>query len=145
MGVKRSLRSSSSKATEPSTLKSNRPLLGGEESPPIEEKWIIPPFFEDYLFDKSFDWEFVSCSTNPLYTACGEPNDLLTTDVELKHIPRLDTCKGDFAPTIDVVFKSHTPLCKGWRSWCRRVLIHPPFMDILQGVHLMHTAWCFLA
>ena len=39
---------------------------------------------------------------------CGEPNDLLTIDLELKNIPRLGTCREDFAPTVDVIFKSHT-------------------------------------
>lgn len=58
MGVKCSLRSN--------TSKSNRPLLGGEENPSTKEKWIIPPFFEDYLFNKSFDWESIPCSANPL-------------------------------------------------------------------------------
>ena len=82
MGVKRSLRSRSSKIIEPLTPKINRPLLGGEENPPTEEQWIIPPFFEDYLFDKSFDWEPVPCSADPPYTACGETDDLLTMDLE---------------------------------------------------------------
>jgi len=43
-------------------------------------------------------------------------------DLDLKHIPRLGTCRGDFAPTTDVVFKSQPSISKGWRSWCRRVL-----------------------
>ena len=55
MGVKRGLRSSSAKFSETSPSKSNKPLLGGDENPYIEEQWIIPPFFEDYLFDKSLD------------------------------------------------------------------------------------------
>ena len=115
MGVKHSLRSRSSKATEPSTLKANRSLVGGEENPPIEEQQIIPPppLFEDYLFNKSFDLEFVSCSADPPYIACGQPDDLLTMDVELKHILQLGTCRGDFTPTTDVVFKSHTSFSKG--------------------------------
>ena len=64
-------------------------------------------------------------------------------DLELKHIPRLDTCKGDFSPTIDVVFKSHPSVFKGWRSWCRRVLAHPPFVDILQRVKFVETILVF--
>ena len=55
------------------------------------EQWIIPPFFEDYLFDKSFGWESIPCSAGPPYTTCGETNDLLTMDLELNHIPRLGT------------------------------------------------------
>ena len=106
-------------------------MLGGEENPSTQKQWIILPFFEDYLFDKSFDWEFVPCFAEPPYTACGDPNNLLTMDLELKHIPWPSTCKGDFAPTTDVGFKSHTSIYKGWRSWCQRVLTHPPFMDTL--------------
>ena len=131
MGVKHDLRSSSAKFVESSASKGNKPLLGGDENPSIEEQWIVPPFFEDYLFDKSLDWDSTPYSENPPYTTCGELDDLLTMDLELKYIPRLGTCKGDFAPTIDVVFKSHTSVSRGWRSWCRRVLAHPPFMDIL--------------
>lgn len=93
MGAKRTLRSSSSKAVEPLTPKINRPLLGGDENPSIEEQWIIPPFFEDYLFDKSFDWDFVPCSSDPLYMECGELDDMLTMDLDLKHIPQLGTCR----------------------------------------------------
>ena len=55
MGVKHNLKSSSLMIIEPSTSKINRPLLGGEENPSTKEQWIIPPFFEDYLFGKSFD------------------------------------------------------------------------------------------
>ena len=113
MGVKRGLWSSSTKFAEPSASKGNKPLLGRDENPSIEEQWIIPPFFEDYLFYKSLDWDSTPCSEDPPYTACGEPDDLLTMDLELKHIPRLSTCKGDFTPTIDVVFKSHTSISKG--------------------------------
>ena len=118
MGVKCNLRSRSSNIIEPLTPKINRPLLGGEENPFIEEQWIIPPFFEDYLFDKSFDWEPIPCSADPPYTACGETDDLLTMDLELNHIPQLGTCRADFAPTTDVVFKFHTSVSKGWRCWC---------------------------
>lgn len=143
MGVKRSLKSSFLKITDPSTPKINRPLLGGEENPSNEEQWIIPPFFKDYMFNKSFDWESVPCYSGPPYIAFEEPDDLLTKDLELKHIPRLDTCRGDFAPTIVVIFKSHTSISKDWRSWCRRVLTHPHFMDILQKVHLVHTMLVF--
>ena len=75
--------------------------------------------------------------------AYGKPDDLLTMDLELKHIPSLGTCRGDFAPTVDVVFKSHTSVSRGWRSWCRRVLAHPPFMDILQRVKLVETILVF--
>ena len=64
-------------------------------------------------------------------------------DLDLKHIPRLGTYRGDFAPTIDVVFKSYTSISKGWRSCCRRVLAHAPFIDILQRVHLVHTVLVF--
>ena len=64
-------------------------------------------------------------------------------NLDLKHIPWLGTCKGDFAPTTNVVFKSYTSVSKDWRSWCRRVLTHPPFMDILQMVHLVHTMLVF--
>ena len=55
MGVERGLRSSSAKFAKSSASKGNKPLLGGDENPSIEEQWIIPPFFEDYLFDKSLD------------------------------------------------------------------------------------------
>ena len=143
MGVKRNVRSSFLKNIEPSTLKINRPLLGWKENPSTEEQWIIPPFFEDYLFNNSFDWDSVLYSLNPPYTARGELDDLLTMDLDLKHIPWLGTCRGDFSPTIDVVFKSHTSISKGWRSWCQRVLTHPPFMGILKKVHLMHTVLVF--
>lgn len=122
MGAKRTLRSSTSKVVEPSAPKISRPLVGGDENPSTEEQWIIPPFFEAYQFDKSFDWDSVHCSLNPSYTACGEPDDLLTMDLDQKHIPRLGTCKGDFASTTNMVFKSHTSVSKGWRSWCRMVL-----------------------
>ena len=64
-------------------------------------------------------------------------------DLELKHIPQLGPCRGDFAPTTDMAFKSHTFVSKGWRSWCQRVLTYPPFMDILQKVHLVHTVLVF--
>ena len=64
-------------------------------------------------------------------------------DLDLKHIPRLGTYGGDFAPTVDVVFKSHTSVSRGWRSWCRRVLAHPPFMDTLQRVKLVDTIFVF--
>ena len=64
-------------------------------------------------------------------------------DLDLKHIPRLGTYKGDFAPTTNVIFKSHTSVSKGWSNWCRRVLTHPPFMDILQRVHLLQTVLSF--
>ena len=60
-----------------------------------------------------------------------ESDDLLTMDQDLKHIPRPGICRGDFAPTIYVVFKSHTSVSRGWRSWYQRVLAHLPFMDIL--------------
>ena len=116
MGVKRGLRSSFAKFSEPSASKGNKPFLEGDENPSIEEQWIIPPFFEDYIFDKSLDWDSAPYSEDPPYTTCGEPDDFLTMDLELKHIPRLDTCRGNFAPTIDVVFKSHTSVCRGWRS-----------------------------
>ena len=109
----------------------NRPLLGGEKNPSTKEQWIISPFFEDYLFAKSFDWESIPCSIDPPYIAYGEPNDLLPMDLEFKHIHWLGTCRRDFAPTTNVVFKSHTSISKRWRSWCKRVLTHPPFMDIL--------------
>ena len=68
MGAKHTLRSSSSKVVEPSTLMINSPLQGRDESPSTEEQWIFPPphLFEDYLFDKSFDWDSVPCSLNPL-------------------------------------------------------------------------------
>ena len=131
MGVKRGLQSSFAKFAESFALKGNKPLLGGDESLSIEEQWITPSFFEDYLFDKSLDWNLIRCFEDPPYTACGEPDDLLTMDLELKHIPRLSTCRGDFAPTIDVVFKSYTLVSRGWRSWCRRVFAYPRFMDIL--------------
>ena len=47
MGAKHTLRSSSLKVVEASTPKINRPSLGGNENPSIEEQWIVPPFFED--------------------------------------------------------------------------------------------------
>ena len=131
IGVKRGLRSSSAKFAESSSLKGKILLLGGDENLSIEEQWIIPPFFEDYLFDKSLDWDSTLCSEYHSYIVCREPNDLLTMDLELKHIPRLGTCKGDCAPTIDVVFKSHTSISRGWKSWCQRVFAYPPLMDIL--------------
>ena len=43
MGAKHTLRSSSSKVVEPSTLMINSPLQGRDESPSTEEQWIIPP------------------------------------------------------------------------------------------------------
>ena len=116
MGVKHGLRSSSAKFSKPFASKGNKPLLRGDENPSIEEQWIFPPFFEDYLFDKKSQLGLTPYSEDPPYTACREPNDLLTMDLELKHIPRLGTCRGDFAPTIDVVFKSHTSVSRGWRS-----------------------------
>ena len=116
IGVKHGLRSSSTRFSESTPSKSNKPLLGGDENPSIEEQWIIPPFFEDYLFDKSPDWDSAHCSEDLPYTACGELEDILTMDLELKHIPRLGTCRGDFAPTIDVVFKAHTSVSRGWSS-----------------------------
>ena len=64
-------------------------------------------------------------------------------DLELKHIPRLGTCRRDFSPTIDVVFKSHTSISRGWKSWCRMVFAHPPFMDILQRVKFVETNLVF--
>jgi len=88
------------------------------------------------MFEKCFDWDFFPYSSNPLYPECGELDDLLTMDLDLKHIPQLGTCRGDVTSTTDVVFKSHTSIFKGWRSWCRRVLTHPPFVEILQKVHL---------
>ena len=143
MGFKRKLRSSFSKITDPLTPKINRSQQEGEENPSTEEQWIIPPFFKDYLFNKNFDWDSVPYFSDSPYKACGEPNDLLTMDLDLKHIPRLGTCRGDFAPTTVVVFKSHTSVSKGWRSCCQRVLTHPPFMDILQKVCLVHTVLAF--
>ena len=118
MGAKRTLKSSSSKAIKPSTPKINRPLLGGDENPSTKEQWIIPPFFENYLFDKSFDQDFVPYSSNPLQPECGELDGLLTMDSDLKHIPQLGTCRGDVSSTTDVVFKSHTSISNGWRNWC---------------------------
>ena len=82
----------------------------------VIEQWVIPSYLGDNLFYESFDWESLLCSADPLYTACGEANDLLTLDLDLKHVPRLGTCRGDFAPSIDMVFKSHTSVFKGWRS-----------------------------
>ena len=87
MGFKCNLRSNSSKITKPSTTKINRPLLGGEKNPSTEEQWIICHFFEDYLFNKSFDRDYVPCSSDSPYIACGEPDDLLTMDLDFKHIP----------------------------------------------------------
>ena len=116
MGVKYNLRSSSSKVTKPSTPKTNRPLLGGDEKLSTMEQCIIPSLFEDYMFNKSLDWGPFPFSVDPPYIACGELDDLLIMDLEVKHVPRLGTCNGDFAPTIDVVFKSHTSVSKGWRS-----------------------------
>ena len=80
IGVKRGLKSSFAKFAKPSTPKGNKPLLGGDENPSIEEQWIIPPFFEDYLHDKSLKWDSAPCYKDPPYTACGEPDDLLTMD-----------------------------------------------------------------
>ena len=42
MGVKRGLKSSSIEFAEPTPSKSNKPLLGGDKNPSIEEQWIIP-------------------------------------------------------------------------------------------------------
>ena len=91
MGVKRGLGSSFTKFVEPTPSKSNKPLLEGDKNPSIEEQWIIPPFFEDYLFDKSLNWDLALCSKDPPYTVCQEPNDLLIIDMELKHIPSKST------------------------------------------------------
>ena len=106
MGVKRGFRSSFDKFTKPSPSKSSKPLLGGDENPSIEEQWIIPP-----VFDKSLDWDLVPCSEDPPYTACGEPDDLLTTDMELKHIPRLGTCRGVRIYVIHLLGTYVTILC----------------------------------
>ena len=106
-------------------------------------KWIIPPFFKDYLFDKSLDRDSAPSSEDPPNMACREFDDLLTMDLELKHIPRLGTCRWDFVPTIDVVFKSHISFSRCWRNWCQRVLAHPPFIDILQRVKLVETVLVF--
>ena len=65
ISVKHGLRSSSTKFVEPSPSKSSKPLLGGDESIFIEEQWTIPPFFENYLFDKSLDWDLAPCSERP--------------------------------------------------------------------------------
>ena len=145
MGVKRGLISSFTKFSKLTPLKSSKPILGGDENHPIEGQWIIPPFFKNYLFDKSLDWDSTSCSKDPPYTTCGEADDLLTMDLELKHIRRLGTCRGDFAPTVDVVFESYTSVSKGWRRWCRGVLTHPPFMEILQRVKLMDNILVFFS
>lgn len=102
-----------------------------------------PSRFEDYLFDNGFDWKSIPCSADPPSTACGVPIVILTIDLDLKHIPWLDICMGNFALTTNVVFKSHTSVSKGWRSRCRIVLTHTPFMDILQKVHLVHTMLVF--
>ena len=136
MGVKRGLRSNFAKFSEPSPSKINRLLLGGDENPFTKEQWIIPSIFEDYLFDKILNWDSVSCSKDPPYTVCGEPDDLLTMDLDLKPIPRLDTCRGDFASTIDVVIKFHTSVSRGWRSWCQKVLAHPPSWTFYKGCAL---------
>ena len=61
MGVKRSLRFSSAKVAESSASKGNKPLLGGDENPSIEEQWIIPSFFEDCLLDIILDWNSTPC------------------------------------------------------------------------------------
>ena len=111
MGVKRGLRSSFAKFLEPFASKGNKTLLGGDENPSIEEQWS--PFFEDYLFDKSLDWDSTPYFDDPPYTASREHDDLLTMDLELKHIPRLGTYRGDFSPTVYVVFKSHTSVSRG--------------------------------
>ena len=118
MGVKRALRSSSSKFFETSNPKTNKPLLGGNENTSIEERWVIPSFLRDNLFDESFDWESLPYSADPPYTGCRGPGDLLTIDLDLKHVPRLGTCRGDFSLSTDVVFKSYTYIYKGWRSQC---------------------------
>ena len=47
-----------------------------------------PSFLWDYLFDKSLDWDSAPCFADPPYIACGEPDDFLTMDLELKNIPR---------------------------------------------------------
>ena len=67
MGVKHGLRSSFAKFSEPSPSKSSKPLLGGNENLSIEEQWIIPFFFEVYLFDKSLDCDLTPCSEDPLH------------------------------------------------------------------------------
>ena len=144
MGVKRGLRSNFAKFSEPSPSKINRLLLGGDENPFTKEQWIIPSIFEDYLFDKILNWDSVSCSKDPPYTVCGEPDDLLTMDLDLKPIPRLDTCRGDFASTIDVVIKFHTSVSRGWRSWCQKVLAHPPSWTFYKGCVLCPQYFFFL-
>ena len=83
MDVKRGLRSSSTKFSKPTPSKSNKLLLGGDENPSIEEQWIIPPFFKDYLFDKSLDWDSTPYFGDHSYMACREPDDLSTMDLEL--------------------------------------------------------------
>ena len=71
MGFKRTLRSTSSKITKALTPKIGRQLLGGEENPSVKEQWIIPSFFGDNLFDKSFAWESLPYPMEPPYMACG--------------------------------------------------------------------------
>lgn len=143
MGSKLALRSYSSKIIETTNPMINRPLLGGDENPLVEEHWVIPYFLGDNLFDESFDWESLPYSKDPTYIACGEPDDLLIIDLDLKHIPWLGTYRGDFDPSTNVVFKSHTSISKGKRSWCRRVLTNPFYVKILQKVQLMDIILVF--
>ena len=105
MSTKHGLRSIFAKFLESSPSNINSLLLGGDENSSTEEQWIISPFFKDHLFDKSLDWDSIPCSEDPPCIACGEPDDLLTMDMDLNHILRLDTCRREFAPTIDMVFK----------------------------------------
>ena len=52
MAPRKSLCSSSFKVSEDlATLKGNKTLLGGSENPSPPESWVVPAFFEDYMFD----------------------------------------------------------------------------------------------
>uniref|UniRef100_A0A2N9J539 Uncharacterized protein n=1 Tax=Fagus sylvatica TaxID=28930 RepID=A0A2N9J539_FAGSY len=113
---------STSKASEdPEVLKGNKTLLGGSENPPAPKSWANPNFFEDYLFDKTPLKSFHVCnSDDPPLFVYSVPDHLLLMDIDLKQIPCLVVSRGDFAPSVDVVFKSHTS-SKGWKSWCQHL------------------------
>ena len=86
MGAKRTIRSNSSKVVEPSTPKINRPLMGGDEILQPMSSGSFPLSLKTTCLIK------VLIGTVPYtldlpYMACGELGDLLTMDLDLKHIP----------------------------------------------------------
>jgi hypothetical protein len=118
-------------------------LLGGSENPPAPESWANSNFFEDYLFDKTPLKSFHVCNSDDHpFLVYSVPDHLLLMDIDLKQIPRLVVSRGDFAPSVDVVFKSHILASKGWKSWCQH-LEKSSYMSNLQQVQLFETVLAF--